>query len=107
MRSCEPLAQSPPRGLPIISYPRLLIQHIRSYPPYLEAVSSIRNPRTRHVVVSDNLMGRGHALRPTRTCEDNIELILWKWVGKVFTGCVWLRTGPVAGCCEQLLHGVW
>jgi hypothetical protein len=30
----------------------LLIQHIRSYPPYLEAVSSIRNLRTRHAVVT-------------------------------------------------------
>jgi hypothetical protein len=30
---------------PSVGCPRLLIQHIRSYPPYLEAVSSIRNPR--------------------------------------------------------------
>jgi hypothetical protein len=39
-------------GPPIFSYPRLLIQYIRSYPPYLEAVSSIRNLRTRHAVVT-------------------------------------------------------
>jgi hypothetical protein len=32
--------------------PRLLIQYIRSYPPYLEAVSSVRNPRSRHAVVT-------------------------------------------------------
>jgi hypothetical protein len=38
-------------GPPPVGCPRLLIQYIRSYPPYLEAVSSIRNPRTRHVVV--------------------------------------------------------
>jgi hypothetical protein len=31
---------------------RLLIQYIRSYPPYLEAVSSIRNLRTRHALVT-------------------------------------------------------
>jgi hypothetical protein len=32
--------------------PQLLIQYIRSYPPYLEGVSSIRNLRTRHAVVT-------------------------------------------------------
>jgi hypothetical protein len=32
--------------------PRLLIQYIRSYPPYLEAVSSIHNLKTRHAVVT-------------------------------------------------------
>jgi hypothetical protein len=37
---------------PTVGCPRLLIQYIRSYPPYLEAVSSIRNPRTRHAVVT-------------------------------------------------------
>jgi hypothetical protein len=35
--------------------PRLLIQYILSYPPYLEAVSSIRNLRTHHAVTSDTL----------------------------------------------------
>jgi hypothetical protein len=39
-------------GLPPIGCPRLLIQYIRSYPPYLEAVSSIRNLRTRHAMVT-------------------------------------------------------
>jgi hypothetical protein len=33
---------------------RLLIQYIRSYPPYLETVSSIRTPSTRHAVVTVN-----------------------------------------------------
>jgi hypothetical protein len=37
-------------GPPLIAYPRLIIQYIRSYPPYLEAVSSIRKLRTRHAV---------------------------------------------------------
>jgi hypothetical protein len=39
-------------GPPTAGCPRLLIQYIRSYPPYLEAVSSIRNPRTHHTVVT-------------------------------------------------------
>jgi hypothetical protein len=39
-------------GPPTVGCPRLLIQYIRSYPPYLEAVSSVRNPRTRHAVVT-------------------------------------------------------
>jgi hypothetical protein len=39
-------------GSPIVGCPRLLIQYIRSYPPYLESVSSIRNLRTRHAVVT-------------------------------------------------------
>jgi hypothetical protein len=39
-------------GPPPVGCPRLLIQYIRSYPPYLEAVSSIRNLWTRHAVVT-------------------------------------------------------
>jgi hypothetical protein len=39
-------------GLPLVGFPRLLIQYICSYPPYLEAVSSIRNLRTRNAVVT-------------------------------------------------------
>jgi hypothetical protein len=39
-------------GTPLVGCPRLLIQYIRSYPKYLEAVSSIRNRRTRHAVVT-------------------------------------------------------
>jgi hypothetical protein len=39
-------------GPPLVGCPRLLIQYIRSYPPYLEGVSSIRNLRTRPVVVT-------------------------------------------------------
>jgi hypothetical protein len=37
---------------PLVGCPRLFIQYIRSYPPYLEDVSSIRNLRTRHAVVT-------------------------------------------------------
>jgi hypothetical protein len=36
---------------PLVCCPRLLIQYIRSYLPYLEAVSSCRNLRTGPAVV--------------------------------------------------------
>jgi hypothetical protein len=36
----------------IVGCPRLLIHYIRSYPPYLEAISSIRNLRMRHAVMT-------------------------------------------------------
>jgi hypothetical protein len=39
-------------GPPLFCCPRVLIQYICSYPPYLEGVSSIRNLRTRHAVVT-------------------------------------------------------
>jgi hypothetical protein len=42
----------PAGGLPLVGCPQLLIQYIHSYPPYLEAVSYIRNLRTRHPVVT-------------------------------------------------------
>jgi hypothetical protein len=42
-------------GLPLVGCLRLLIQYIHSYPPYLEAVSSICNLRTRHAMVTDLL----------------------------------------------------
>jgi hypothetical protein len=45
---------SNPQGeiLPPVGCPLLLIQYIRSYPPYLEAVFYICNLRTRHAVVT-------------------------------------------------------
>jgi hypothetical protein len=43
-------------GPPIVDCLRLLIQYIRNYPLYLEAVSSIRNLRTRHAVVTRYLV---------------------------------------------------
>jgi hypothetical protein len=39
-------------GPPLVGCLRLFIQYIRSHPPYLEGVSSIRNLRTRHAVVT-------------------------------------------------------
>jgi hypothetical protein len=39
-------------GPPLVGCPRLLIQYIRSYSPYLEAVPSICNLRMRHALVT-------------------------------------------------------
>jgi hypothetical protein len=39
-------------GPPPVGCPRLLIEYILSYPPYLEGVSSIHNLRTHHAVVT-------------------------------------------------------
>jgi len=39
-------------GLPLIGCSQLLIQYICSYPPYMEAISSIHNPRKHHAVVT-------------------------------------------------------
>jgi hypothetical protein len=39
-------------GSPTVGCWRLLFQYIRGYPPYLEAVYFIGNPRTRHAVVT-------------------------------------------------------
>jgi hypothetical protein len=48
----SPTPNPPTGGPPPVGCPRLLIQYIRSYPPYLEGVSSIRNLRTHHAVVT-------------------------------------------------------
>jgi hypothetical protein len=39
-------------GPPLVGCPRVFIQYIRSYPPCLEAISFIRNLRTRHAMVT-------------------------------------------------------
>jgi hypothetical protein len=39
-------------GPPLVTYPRLLVQYIRSYPLYLEVATSIRNLRARYDVVT-------------------------------------------------------
>jgi hypothetical protein len=50
--SCQTPANSKDGGCPLVGCPRLLIKQIHSYPPYLKAVSCIRNPRMRHTVVT-------------------------------------------------------
>jgi hypothetical protein len=42
-----------------VGCPRLLIQYIRSYPPYLEAVSSIHNLKMCHAVVTGDPLNMG------------------------------------------------
>jgi hypothetical protein len=52
VKSFSPIPKPKARGRPLVGSLRLPIQYIRRYPPYLEAVSSIRNLRTTHAVVT-------------------------------------------------------
>jgi hypothetical protein len=52
---------------PLVGCPRLLIQYIRSYPPYLEAVISIHNLRTSHAVVTRD--------PPNMVYSDDVNLL--------------------------------
>jgi hypothetical protein len=54
-------------GPPLVGCPRLLIQYICSYPPYLETVSSIHNHRTRHAVVTSDPPNIGYKLMHDET----------------------------------------
>jgi hypothetical protein len=55
----NPMA-NPQAGVPpLIGCPRLLIQYNRSCPPYMEAVSSIRNLRTRCILVTRDPLNMG------------------------------------------------
>jgi hypothetical protein len=47
------------RGPPLVGWLRLLIQYNCSYPPYLDGVSSIRNLRTSHAVVTRDPQNMG------------------------------------------------
>jgi hypothetical protein len=69
--------------------PRLLIQYIRSYPPYLETISSIRNLRTCHAVVTREDIDVGARMI--------LEWILEREDGVVWTGLIWLRIGTGGG----------
>jgi hypothetical protein len=48
----SPLPNPQAGGPPLVGCPQLLIQYIHSYPPYLEAFSSIRNLSMCHAVVT-------------------------------------------------------
>jgi hypothetical protein len=52
LRVVSPTPNNQAGGPPFVGCPRLLILYVCSYPIYLEAVSSICNLRTRHVVVT-------------------------------------------------------
>jgi len=47
----------PAGGPPLVGSPQLLLQYVRSYPPY-RGPSSIRNPRTLHAVVTGTHLSR-------------------------------------------------
>jgi hypothetical protein len=73
---------------------RLLIEYIRSYPPYLEVVSSIRNLRTHHTVVARNppnmvwrLLNRNNLPRLDYTgiCLEGLREIMKAWTTLVDT----------------------
>jgi hypothetical protein len=48
----DPMPNPQAGGPPLMGCPRLLIQYIYRYLPYLEAISSIHNPRMCHAVVT-------------------------------------------------------
>jgi hypothetical protein len=60
-------------GPPLVGSPRLLIQYIHSYPPCLEGVSSIRNMRTRHAVVTRDPPNMDHT--PFHTANMSLTIV--------------------------------
>jgi hypothetical protein len=55
-------------GPPLVRCPRLLVQYIRSYLPYLEVVSSIRNLSTSHTIVTRDTCNMGSHFVFLLTC---------------------------------------
>jgi hypothetical protein len=92
-------------GPPTVNCPRLLIQYIHSYHPYLEAVSSIRNPRTRHAVVTVD------TLYPSSSCKGR-QTENGTWVSQFLTFWFLFETCSLKNvvnamylliCCTSLL----
>jgi hypothetical protein len=50
-----PISTPKLEGPPLVCCPQLLVQYIHSYPPYLEAVSSICNLRRTHIKMNYEL----------------------------------------------------
>jgi hypothetical protein len=72
-------------GPPFVSCPQLLIQYIRSYPPNLEAISSIiwmgdvarmGEKRSAYRILVGKLEGKRPLGRSRRRLEDNIRMDL-------------------------------
>jgi hypothetical protein len=63
-------------GPPLVGYLRLLIQYIGGCLPYLEAVSSIRNLRTRHAVVTRDPLNMDNTTTTTKTTTIIIIIII-------------------------------
>jgi hypothetical protein len=55
-----PHAKPQAQGPPLVGCPRLLIQYIHSYPPYLESVSSVCNLRTHYAMVTRDPPNMAH-----------------------------------------------
>jgi hypothetical protein len=55
---------------PLVGCPRLLVQYIRDLLPYLEAVSSVRNQRTRTAVVARDPPKKGK-----RACASKLLVL--------------------------------
>jgi hypothetical protein len=45
----------------------------------------------------ENLNGREHSEYPGVDRRVTLEWILWKWSGRVWKGCTWLRIGSSDG----------
>jgi hypothetical protein len=78
-------------GPPLVGCPRLFIQYIRSYAPYLEVVSFIRHLRTRHAVVTMdpiNMEGAHNMLIKLSFTKNN-------------EGCGWREKGKSRKQCEK------
>jgi len=69
----------------LVGYPPLLIQYIRSYSPHLEAVSSIRNRRTRHAVVTGTHITRKKLIIVNAYCATIKSSIIYS------VHCIWLQ----------------
>jgi hypothetical protein len=72
------------RGPPLIDCPQLLVQYIRSCPPYLEAVSFVRNPWTRLAVVTRDPFN----MQYNQFVQGNINGNVDKFILVVISFCV-------------------
>jgi hypothetical protein len=66
-------------GPPPVGCPRLLIQYIRSYPPYLEAISSIRDSRTRHAIVTRDPLNITNVYTSLKVLIFHVRLLCWHY----------------------------
>jgi hypothetical protein len=72
--SSNPQAGRPP----FVCCPWLVIQYVCSYPPYLEAVSSIRNMRRRHAVMTATHISK-KLIRVNPPPQSELQyVLLWK-----------------------------
>jgi hypothetical protein len=63
-------------------------------------VALIEEFRNAYTSLVGNLNGRSQPKDPSVMGRIILEWILVKQGGKMCTACVWLRMGPVTGCCD-------